>query len=172
MALTRGAKLAAPKAHESEQHGATPPWDAAGGTNDEPHGHETKLPVRLDRMAPNSPGVVACPRACLGWAIVCNMNSGLTLVLHCGTSRFMRLKHKRTLELIFSRPASSNIRWDDIVSLFRELGAEIKEREGSRVEVFLFGQVRVYHRPHPRPNTDKGAVAAIRRWLEQHGVTP
>ncbi|OIQ00424.1 MAG: hexulose-6-phosphate synthase [Syntrophobacteraceae bacterium CG2_30_61_12] len=84
----------------------------------------------------------------------------------------MKLKHQRTLELIFARPSSGNLRWDDIVSLFRELGAEIKEREDSRVEVFLFGQVRVYHRPHPRPDADKGAVANVRRWLEQHGVTP
>ena len=84
----------------------------------------------------------------------------------------MKAKHRRTLELIFSRPVSGNIRWDDIVSLFRELGADIKEREGSRAEVFLFGQVRVYHRPHPRPDTDKGAVANIRKWLEQHGVKP
>ena len=84
----------------------------------------------------------------------------------------MKIKHQRTLKLIFSHPASGNIRWDDIVSLFRELGAEIKEREGSRVEVFLFGQVHVYHRPHPRPDMDKGAVASIRRWLEQQGVKP
>jgi len=84
----------------------------------------------------------------------------------------VKLKHKRTLELIFARPVSGNVRWADILALFRELGAEIKEREGSRVEVFLFGQIRVYHRPHPRPDTDKGAVANIRRWLEQHGEKP
>ena len=84
----------------------------------------------------------------------------------------MKSRHRRTLELIFSRPVSGSIHWDDIVSLFRQLGAEIKEREGSRVEVFLFGQVRVYHRPHPGPDTDKGAVANIRKWLEQHGVKP
>jgi hypothetical protein len=99
-------------------------------------------------------------------------NPFLTLVPHYGTMSLVKLKHKRTLELIFARPASGNVRWADIVSLFRELGAEIREREGSRVEVFLFGQVRVYHRPHPRPDTDKGAVANIRRWLEQHGVRP
>lgn len=96
----------------------------------------------------------------------------MILVLIGSTILNMKLKHKRTLELIYSRPASGNIRWDDVLSLFRELGAEIKERENSRVEVFLFGQVRVYHRPHPRPDTDKGAVANIRRWLEQHGVKP
>ena len=43
---------------------------------------------------------------------------------------------------------------------------------GSWVSVFLFGEVRVFHRPHPSPNTDKGAVAGIRKWLEQHGVEP
>lgn len=100
----------------------------------------------------------------------CHELSDLTLVLYFGTITFVKLKHKRTLGLIFAHPVSGNIRWADIVSLFRELGAEIKEREGSRVEVFLFGQVRVYHRPHPRPDTDKGAVANIRRWLEQNGV--
>jgi hypothetical protein len=32
--------------------------------------------------------------------------------------------------------------------------------------------VQVYHRPHPRPTTDKGAVASIRKWLEANGVKP
>lgn len=52
------------------------------------------------------------------------------------------------------------------------MGAIIEEREGSRVVVILFGQVQVYHRPHPSPNTDKGAVASIRRWLEANDITP
>jgi hypothetical protein len=84
----------------------------------------------------------------------------------------MKRKHQRTLKLIFAHPALGNIRWVDIEALFRELGAELAEREGSRVEVFLFGVVRVFHRPHPSPDTDKGAVAAIRKWLEENGVKP
>jgi len=60
----------------------------------------------------------------------------------------------------------------DIEALFVELGAEVSEREGSRVAVVLFEEVRVFHRPHPSPNTDKGAIASIRKWLEQHGVEP
>ncbi len=84
----------------------------------------------------------------------------------------MKRKCQRTLELIFARPTSANVRWADIEALFRELGAEIEEREGSRVEVFLFGLVRVFHRPHPAPDTDKGAVAAIRKWLAENGVEP
>jgi hypothetical protein len=84
----------------------------------------------------------------------------------------MKSKHKKTLELIFNRPVSANIKWRDIEALFVSLGAELIEREGSRVEVFLFDEIRVYHRPHPRPDTDKGAVAAIRNWLKENEVTP
>ena len=84
----------------------------------------------------------------------------------------MKKKHEITLKQIFSRPVSANIKWPDIEKLFVELGAEISEREGSRVEVFLFGQVRIFHRPHPRPDTDKGAVASIREWLKSQGVKP
>ena len=84
----------------------------------------------------------------------------------------IRRKHQRTLDLIFGRPTSANVQWRDIEALFSELGAEISQREGSRVAVVLFGEVRVFHRPHPSPNTDKGAVASIRKWLEQHGVEP
>ncbi|WP_425431658.1 hypothetical protein [Halopseudomonas yangmingensis] len=48
----------------------------------------------------------------------------------------------------------------------------MSEREGSRIGVRLFGERRVFHRPHPSPNTDKGAVASIREWLAVHGVQP
>ena len=86
--------------------------------------------------------------------------------------RAMKRKHQRTLELVYAHPTSANLPWKDIEALFRELGAEISQREGSRVAVVLFSEVRVFHRPHPSPNTDKGAVASIRKWLEQHGVVP
>ncbi len=84
----------------------------------------------------------------------------------------MKRKHRTTLELIFAHPASANVKWRDIEALFAALGAIIGEAEGSRVTVELFGVVRVFHRPHPRPDTDKGAVASVRKWLESNGVTP
>lgn len=84
----------------------------------------------------------------------------------------MKRKYKRILQSIFARPVQSGIRWSDIESLFLELGAEIEEREGSRIAVILFGEVKVFHRPHPSPNTDKGAVASVKRWLEENGVKP
>ena len=84
----------------------------------------------------------------------------------------MKRKQTATLTQIFARPVSAGIRWADIEALLIGLGAEISEREGSRVCVFLFGGIKVFHRPHPAPTTDKGAVASIRRWLEEHGVKP
>ena len=89
-----------------------------------------------------------------------------------GTDSDMKRKHQKTLELIFRRPVSGNVKWVDIKGLLKELGAELEEREGSRVVIFLFGEVRVYHRPHPSPSTDKGAVASVRDWLKANGVTP
>ncbi len=83
----------------------------------------------------------------------------------------MKAKHRKTLERIFARPVSGNIRWSDVEALLRSLGAEISEAEGSRVRVFLFNEIRVFHRPHPTPTTDKGAVESIRKWLDEHGVS-
>ncbi|WP_437217392.1 type II toxin-antitoxin system HicA family toxin [Pectobacterium sp. LFLA-215] len=84
----------------------------------------------------------------------------------------MNKRHQRTLLDLFSRPVNSSIKWSDIESLFIALGAEIHEREGSRVAVLLKGEKRIFHRPHPRPTTDKGAVNSIRIWLESLGVRP
>jgi reverse gyrase len=85
----------------------------------------------------------------------------------------MKRKHAKALDLIFHRPVSANVKHADAMSFLLELGAAIDtSREGSRIAVVLFGEVRVFHKPHPTPNMDKGAVAALRDWLEQHGVTP
>ncbi|MDE2904955.1 MAG: type II toxin-antitoxin system HicA family toxin [Acidobacteriota bacterium] len=84
----------------------------------------------------------------------------------------MKRRHRRTLALLFEHPTPANIAWRDIQALFIELGAEVSERQGSRVGVRLFGDRRVFHRPHPSPDTDKGAVASIRDWLRHNGVEP
>ena len=84
----------------------------------------------------------------------------------------MKRAHQRTLEAVFAHPTSANIGWKDIELLLRSLGAEVTEREGSRIAIFLFQEVRVFHRPHPSPKTDKGAVVSVKKWLEQHGVKP
>lgn len=80
--------------------------------------------------------------------------------------------HRATLEAIFASPVRASIRWTDIESLFRALGADVEEGSGSRVRVLLNGVVAVFHRPHPQPTTDKGAVKSVRRFSETAGVRP
>ncbi len=87
-------------------------------------------------------------------------------------SFYIRKKHQKTLVQLYQHPISANIKWSDIEALFLELGAIIQEREGSRIAIILFGQVKVFHRPHPNPDTDKGAVVSVRKWLEENGVVP
>jgi hypothetical protein len=84
----------------------------------------------------------------------------------------MKGKHAKTLSAIFRRPTPGTIRWSDIEALFIALGAEMEEREGSRVAFIWREQVYLFHRPHPRPVTDKGAVASVKRILESNGVKP
>lgn len=84
----------------------------------------------------------------------------------------MQKKHQKTLQAIFKNPISANIKFKDIEGLLNSLGAEISEREGSRIAIVLDGQVKVFHRPHPSPNTDKGAVMSVRKWLDTLGYAP
>jgi len=76
------------------------------------------------------------------------------------------------LEAVYERPERSDIAWRDIESLFVALGGEISEGAGSRVRVALGGVRAVFHRPHPERVTDKGAVKAVRRFLQTAGVEP
>jgi hypothetical protein len=84
----------------------------------------------------------------------------------------MKKAHRVTLNAIFAHPTRANIRWSAIESLIRALGGEISEREGSRVAARLNGVIAVFHRPHPRPETKKGAVEAVRQFLLNAGVKP
>jgi hypothetical protein len=81
-------------------------------------------------------------------------------------------KHRKTLEAIFEKPERANIAWRDVETLFIALGAEVTEGNGSRVRVALKDVRAVFHRPHPRKETNKGAVKSVRRFLESAGVKP
>ena len=80
--------------------------------------------------------------------------------------------HRKTLAAVYARPTRADVRWSDIESLVRAAGGEIHERAGSRVAMALNGVVAVFHLPHPKPVTNKGAVDAVRRFLDTAGVTP
>ena len=84
----------------------------------------------------------------------------------------MNSKHRKTLVAIFANPVSPSIAWADIESLFAACGAEISEGRGSRVRVELNSVLATFHRPHPQPVTDRGAVKSVRRFLENAGVKP
>jgi len=82
----------------------------------------------------------------------------------------MNQKHRKILKTIFKDPVQPNIRWNDIENLFIHLGADISEGRGSRVAIELNGAEAVFHRPHPSPETDKGSVKSVRRFLENAGI--
>jgi hypothetical protein len=84
----------------------------------------------------------------------------------------MNKKQRQTLTAIFTTPVRSDLKWTDIESLFKALGATISQGKGSRVRVFLNGIKAVFHEPHPEKETDKGAVKAVREFLENAGITP
>ena len=79
-------------------------------------------------------------------------------------------KHRRTLRAVFEDPVRSNVKWADIEKLLRALGANLSEGRGSRVRIYLNGVRAVFHLPHPEPDTDKGALKSMRRFLNEAGV--
>ena len=84
----------------------------------------------------------------------------------------MNAKHRKTLELVYANPIRSDVAWSDIEALLRNLGAVISEGSGSRVRIALNGIRAVFHRPHPKCETDKGALKSMRRFLTEAGVQP
>ena len=79
-------------------------------------------------------------------------------------------KQKNTLKSIFENPIRSDVVWKDIESLLQALGAELAEGKGSRIRIYLNGVRAVFHRPHPRKETDKGSLKSMRRFLISAGV--
>jgi len=84
----------------------------------------------------------------------------------------MNSQQRRTLARIFAEPTPVDLRWSEIEGVFRALGAEIGEGSGSRVRVALMGVRAVFHRPHPSPETKRGAVRAVRDLLTAAGIAP
>lgn len=83
----------------------------------------------------------------------------------------MNKRHQKTLQQVFQTPTLSGIVWKDIEAMLAALGAEITEGSGSRVRIALNGVRAVFHRPHPKKETDKGAVVSMKRFLKEAGIT-
>lgn len=84
----------------------------------------------------------------------------------------MNNKHRLTLRKVFETPVRGDVAWQDIEKLFHALGAEVSEGSGSRMRVALGGVRAVFHRLHPSPHTDKGALKSVRRFFTEAGIYP
>lgn len=84
----------------------------------------------------------------------------------------LRASHRKTLQAVFEDPVRANIVWKDIESLLLACGAELSEGRGSRIRIVLHDVKAIFHRPHPRKETNRGAVVSVRRFLIEAGVTP
>ena len=88
--------------------------------------------------------------------------------IEIGQLRFlMNKKHRQTLKTLFENPVQSNILWQDIEKLLEALGAELSQGRGSRIRIALNGVRAVFHRPHPRKETDKGAIISMRKFFTE-----
>ena len=82
------------------------------------------------------------------------------------------MKHQRTLESVFKRPAPAGIRWTDIVAMLQAADVEVSQRSGSRVLLKKGTKRMVVHRTHPEPETGRATVRDIAVFFEAVGVKP
>ncbi len=82
----------------------------------------------------------------------------------------MNKKHQKTLQQLLQNPVQASIAWRDIEAMLNTLGAEILEGNRSRVRIVLNNIRAVFHRPHPKKETDKGAIVSMRRFLKEAGI--
>ena len=87
-------------------------------------------------------------------------------------SSVMNSRHRRTLEAIFAEPTPATIEWKDAEALLRALGADVQEREGSRIRIALNSARAVFHRPHPRNEIGRLTIRDLREFLKNAGVQP
>ena len=80
-------------------------------------------------------------------------------------------KHLKTARMLRKHPRPSNLKSRDLDALLVALEFEIIEGKGSAVAFQREGGLLfMYHRPHPRPDVDKGAIASLDKFLEKEGI--
>lgn len=77
----------------------------------------------------------------------------------------MNNKQYKILKNIYKKPTCPNIRWKEVESLFKALGATMTQGQGSRIKVTLNGKVKTFHKPHTKPEIKKSVVKEIRNFL-------
>lgn len=84
----------------------------------------------------------------------------------------MNSKHRKTLEVIISKPTPANVDWARIESLLVAVGCRCIEGNGSRVRFVHGTTVGAFHRPHPAKEAKPYQVEDARQFLETIGVKP
>lgn len=84
----------------------------------------------------------------------------------------MNATHRRTLEAIFTDPASKSLEWRRIESLLVAIGCHVIEGNGSRVRFEKDGYIASFHRPHPAKEAKPYQVRDARQYLINLGVKP
>lgn len=84
----------------------------------------------------------------------------------------MNSRQKAVLRAVLSDPVRTSIRWADVESLLRALGADLQRGKGSGVRVELNGVRWRFHRPHPGKTCGRGRIEDVRTFLRAAGVEP
>lgn len=79
-------------------------------------------------------------------------------------------KHAKTLQRLAASPTPTDITWDEVAGLLRNLGFEEKKNDGSRRKFFNpeTKEVISMHRPHPSPVLKQYAVRQLADQLKDH----
>ncbi|MYL98396.1 addiction module toxin, HicA family [Novosphingobium sp. FGD1] len=85
----------------------------------------------------------------------------------------MNSKQRKTLEAIWTDPASATIVFADIERLLVSLGVTVKEGKGSGVKfIGPAGEYLSFHRPHPGKEAKPYMIRGFREYLIQLGHRP
>ena len=84
----------------------------------------------------------------------------------------MNSRQRRTLEAIFASPTPKTLPFKEMESLFRAIGCEVLEGDGSRVAFKLRGVRVAFHRPHPGKEAQEYQVRAARDFFEALDIFP
>lgn len=82
----------------------------------------------------------------------------------------MNHRHRKVVHAIFAHPVPANLDFKEVQSTLKELGAEIEDRNGSRIAVSLKGHTVLFH--HAQHSVPKDEVVQIRRFLTDCGIDP
>ncbi|MFO0872627.1 MAG: hypothetical protein U0575_01465 [Phycisphaerales bacterium] len=80
----------------------------------------------------------------------------------------MNHKHTKILAEFWAHPIPGNIAYKDALSVLKEAGATIEERDGAKVAAHLNGHTLFLH--HADHSLTKDTVVQVRKFFEQCGI--